>query len=791
LATEGQSGERHPLLRREVAQEELVRRPGDAIQLTIAVVLLLLLALRVDDDSRIGRDLFNLVNSLPDGLEGFFRGLYRLGGMWFVVAAAGAAAVGRRFRLARDVLVGGVAAWAIGSFLAVLLAGQDVAEAAEAVIRSGSGPSFPLVRTATVMAVVVVAAPYLSRPLRRAGGTLVAVVSVAGMYLAVGATEDVVGGLVLGWACAAAVHLVFRAPAGRPTIDQVAAGLSELGLDVDRVSLAPERRLGATLMVAESGDGDRCSVKVLGRDQRDTQFLSKAWRWLTTKESGPTLYLTRIQEVEHEAYVDLLAARAGVRVPEVVAAATAGPDAALLVERRPEGRTIAELGEGEAPDAVLDEIWREVGRLHAARIAHGSLSADHLILDGDGAVTITDFARASTSASEEWRAGDVAEVLAWTSVLVGGERAARAAIRNLGADAVAAALPRLQPVALTHTTRRVVKGDRKHLANLRKRTAEELGVEVPKVEELRRVKPSSVFMAVATLFAVFYLLGQAGDFSDLGEALSDASIPWLVFAFALSFIPRLAGSTAIMAAAPIKLQLGPTFELQYATAFATLAAPGGYGASVMNVRYLQQQGMDVTTAVGPSLLVSWSGSAVQTVLFLACLLITGQSSEVSSTLEGSARVIVIGIVVVGVALGLLWRLPKLRHLVLPPLKKIYETFRQVFAHPRRASVLLASAAASSIGFAMTLGACLHAYGGDLSLATLIVVNIGASTLSSVVPTPGGMGVAEAAMVAGLTAFGVPSDIAIPAVLTHRIYTFWFPPVVGWFTTRSLIRRDYL
>jgi undecaprenyl-diphosphatase len=587
------------------------------------------------------------------------------------------------------------------------------------------------------------------------------------------------------------VHLVFRAPAGRPTIEQVAAGLTELGLDVDRVTLAPERRLGATLMVAETADGDRCSVKVLGRDQRDTQFLSKAWRWLTTKDSGPTLYLTRIQEVEHEAYVDLLAARAGVRVPEVVAAATTGPDAALLVERRPEGRTIAELSAGEAPDAVLDAVWREVARLHGARIAHGSLSADHLILDGASAVTITDFARASTSAPEERRAGDVAEVLAWSSVLVGEERAARAAVRNLGADAVAVALPRLQPVALTHTTRRAIKGERKHLGSLRKRTAEELGVEVPKVEELRRVKPSSIFMAVATLFAVFYLLGQAGDFSDLGEALSEASIPWLVFAFALSFIPRFAGSTAIMAAAPIRLQLGPTFELQYATAFATLAAPGGYGASVMNIRYLQQQGMDVTTAVGPSLLVSWSGSAVQTVLFLACLIITGQSSEVSSTLEGSARVIVIGIVVVGVALGLLWRLPKLRHLVLPPLKKIYETFRQVFAHPRRAAVLLTSAAASSVGFAMTLGACLHAYGGDLSLATLIVVNIGASTLSSVVPTPGGMGVAEAAMVAGLTAFGVPSDIAIPAVLTHRIYTFWFPPVVGWFTTRSLIRRDYL
>ena len=36
-----------------------------------------------------------------------------------------------------------------------------------------------------------------------------------------------------------------------------------------------------------------------------------------------------------------------------------------------------------------------------------------------------------------------------------------------------------------------------------------------------------------------------------------------------------------------------------------------------------------------------------------------------------------------------------------------------------------------------------------------------------------------------------TDVAVPAVLTHRLFTFWFPPFVGWFTTRSLIARSYL
>lgn len=354
-----------------------------------------------------------------------------------------------------------------------------------------------------------------------------------------------------------------------------------------------------------------------------------------------------------------------------------------------------------------------------------------------------------------------------------------------------AALPRLQAVALTGATRHAMKGPRKYLDGVRRATAEALGVEPPELQELRRVKPQNLFMAAATLFAVVYLMGQVSSLGDLGAALADASVPWLVLAFCFSLVPRVAGATAIMSASPIKLQLGPTIGLQYATAFTTLATPGGYGASVMNIRYLQRQGMDVTTALGPSLLVSWSGSLVQAVLFVAALIVSGQTFDASSTLSANAKLILGAVIALGVGVGLLWRLPKLRNLVLPPLTRIYGTFREVFAHPRRAFVLLASAAASSLGFALCLGACVHAYGGTISLANLVVVNIGASTLSSVVPVPGGMGVAEATMIAGLTAVGVPTDIAVPAVLTHRIFTFWLPPPIGWFTTRSLIARGYL
>ena len=85
-------------------------------------------------------------------------------------------------------------------------------------------------------------------------------------------------------------------------------------------------------MVAEDDDGP-LRLRVLGRDEADAQLLAKFWRFLFYKDGGPTFHLTRLEDVEHEAYTLLLADRAQVPVPPVVVAGTAGPGTALLVVR--------------------------------------------------------------------------------------------------------------------------------------------------------------------------------------------------------------------------------------------------------------------------------------------------------------------------------------------------------------------------------------------------------------------------------------------------------------------------
>ena len=48
------------------------------------------------------------------------------------------------------------------------------------------------------------------------------------------------------------------------------------------------------------------AISVYGRDDRDAQLLAKSFRSVFYRDSGPTITLTRLQQVEHEAYLTLL-----------------------------------------------------------------------------------------------------------------------------------------------------------------------------------------------------------------------------------------------------------------------------------------------------------------------------------------------------------------------------------------------------------------------------------------------------------------------------------------------------
>jgi uncharacterized membrane protein YbhN (UPF0104 family) len=181
------------------------------------------------------------------------------------------------------------------------------------------------------------------------------------------------------------------------------------------------------------------------------------------------------------------------------------------------------------------------------------------------------------------------------------------------------------------------------------------------------------------------------------------------------------------------------------------------------------------------------GGAIQLALFLIAAAITATTVESSdSGVSVSLGAIAIGAALVGVVL---W-IPKVRSKVVPAVKRAASDIWTVLRNPKKGMQLFGGDLAGNLIYPALLGLCLLAFGESLTFAQLVVVQIGAGMLGNVAPVPGGIGVQEAALTAGLTSFGIETNAALAAVLVFRAVTFAIPPIFGFFTLHWLRRAGY-
>ena len=178
-------------------------------------------------------------------------------------------------------------------------------------------------------------------------GMVVGAISISALCAVVGAYGlplGVIAAIIVGWGTAAACHLAMGAPNGLPSATEVTDAVRDLQVEVHGLTSTTRQEWGVASFAGTDTDGHALELAVYGRDAADAQWLRKVWRFCIYRDSGPTLVINRLQQVEHEAYLTFLAAHAGAIVPEIVAAGRCGPahDAAL-VTRLPEGHRLAAL----------------------------------------------------------------------------------------------------------------------------------------------------------------------------------------------------------------------------------------------------------------------------------------------------------------------------------------------------------------------------------------------------------------------------------------------------------------
>jgi uncharacterized membrane protein YbhN (UPF0104 family) len=580
----------------------------------------------------------------------------------------------------------------------------------------------------------------------------------------------------------------------RPSAAAIAAAVGGELTEIRRVRQAGDE---SRRYLAQARAGGRLDILVYDRDQQAAGAFHRLYRALLLRRpvsEGAPLSVDRA--VEHQALLSRLTSDADVLTPRLRRLVRAGPEAVVLGYEHHDGITLAD--QGQCDDAALRDIWDAVLRLHANGVTHRALTADHLLLLGDGRVMLLGLGAGDVAAGDLQMRLDLAQLIAELAIVAGPERSAGLAIEKAGAAGLDAVVPLLQPVALARSTAAALRRHPEILPALRKRLLTAVpGGEVAPVQ-LARVRLRTLVTLVAAAAAAYLLAGElAGE--SISGAVRRADWRWGVVALGLSVLTYVGATWSLSGFAPDQLPFRRTFLVQVAGSFVALVAPAAVGGAALNVRYLQRRKIPGPVAVASVGVAQVVAFVLHTLLLIVFVAIAGTSSSLSSSSRANPLnapawtwlvIAGLGVVAVGV-LAVPAARRVLRARVSPLLGQVLPRLLQVAQQPRKVALGAGGALALSASYILCLAACVQAFGGAIPIATIAVVYLTGVALGSAIPTPGGLGTVDTALTAGLTTAGLHGAAAASSVLLFRLLTLWLPVPAGWVALNYLERKQAL
>lgn len=554
---------------------------------------------------------------------------------------------------------------------------------------------------------------------------------------------------------------------------------------------------------ADTHDGRLLDVIVLDRDRQAVGLVYRLYRRIRLRGPAQRRNLLSFKRaVDQEALMSYALRDVGIRTPRLLAVRQLSADAALLAYERVEGRTLDRLDPGELTDELLARIWQLQQQMQQHQMAHRRFALDSLLIDRDGQVWLLDLRNGEVAASGLQTRLDTAELMATLALRYGPERTVRVGTQVLGVDTIGSALPMLQPVVLTRTTRSAVRKSKDLLQRIREQILAYLPPQSAQVAEpvkLERLKPRTLLTVGAGCVAAYLVLYQLTS-SKINPAhiVATASPWWAVVAVAASFATYVAAGMVLTGFIPEHLPVVRNFLVQVAAGFVSIVAPAAVGGVALNTRYLQKQGI----ATGPAVSAVGASQAVGFVMHIALIAAfsfianTGSSGH-SGSFTPSTVVIAI-LLAIAVIVMVTISVPPLRKFAAGRLKPFFEgtlpRLLDVAQSPRKLAIGLGGTLLLSLMNALCLWASIlaiqpHAH---ISYATTAVVFLTAQAVGSIIPVPSGIGTVELAMAGALTSIGgLPASVGTPAVFLFRMLRTYLPVIPGYFAFTHLQRKGAL
>ncbi|MEV8544897.1 lysylphosphatidylglycerol synthase transmembrane domain-containing protein [Streptomyces sp. NPDC051572] len=294
-------------------------------------------------------------------------------------------------------------------------------------------------------------------------------------------------------------------------------------------------------------------------------------------------------------------------------------------------------------------------------------------------------------------------------------------------------------------------------------------------------------LTLAVLVAVVCLVRRHWPVLASGAGqLAVADQGWLLVAATAALGTWVSSALAQQGAVPQRLPGKRLVASQLAASAANHVLPAGLGAGAVNLRFLMRCGLPVGRSASALAVKATAGVAVRIVLI----------GVLAAVCPGVLRVPDISVGVVGVVLAVAVLVAVLLNCPLWPrcrraLGTVLTDIRAVHVRPHRAAALWGGSVAFAALNCLVLICVTQAVELPLSPARVALLYLAASSAAALLPTPGGIGSLDAALVFALTASGTTASAAASVVLGYRLLTVWLPLIPGLLVLGVLVRRKAL
>ncbi|WP_234367333.1 MULTISPECIES: lysylphosphatidylglycerol synthase transmembrane domain-containing protein [Streptomyces] len=316
---------------------------------------------------------------------------------------------------------------------------------------------------------------------------------------------------------------------------------------------------------------------------------------------------------------------------------------------------------------------------------------------------------------------------------------------------------------------------------------------LPRGTRLWRVPVRRLLCLVPLLLVTVAAVRHRSVLAEGFGQLRTASVPWLLAASGATCLTWVAAAFTRQGAVVQPLPKARLLAAQFAAGAANHLLPTGLGASAVNLRFMTVCGVPLARSSAALALYLMAECVGRLGLLTALLVAFPGALRLGPLLpDGAVLPLLLGaaglLVAAGAVLALVRRL---RSRVSAFVRDALGEARSVHSRPARALALWGG----SLAFPALQAAGLAAVGQALRLpvppAHMALAYLAATAAVALVPTPGGLGSVEAALIVALVAVGGPAALATAVVLAYRLITVWVPLLPGALALGALVRMKVI